>query len=47
MVIVNSAAIINNYEVGTIINERKIWGNKYIEKLEFKELERLKPLFTS
>lgn len=33
MVIVNSAAIINNYEVGTIINERKVWGNKYIEKL--------------
>lgn len=33
MVIVNSAAIINNYEIGTIINERKIWGNKYIEKL--------------
>ena len=33
MVIVNSAAIINNYEIGTIINERKVWGNKYIEKL--------------
>ena len=28
MVIVNSAAIINNYEIGTIINERKVWGNK-------------------
>lgn len=24
MVIVNSAVIINNYEIGTIINERKI-----------------------
>lgn len=33
MVIVNSAAIINNYEIGIIINERKAWGNKYIEKL--------------
>ena len=33
MVIVNSAAIINNYEIGTIINERKVWGNKYIERL--------------
>ena len=31
MVIVNSTAIINNYEIGTIINERKVWGNKYIE----------------
>ena len=33
MVIVNSAAIINNYEIGSIINERKVWGNKYIERL--------------
>ena len=33
MVVVNTAAIINNYEIGTIINERKVWGNKYIEKL--------------
>lgn len=33
MVIVNTAAIINNYEIGTIINERKVWGNKYIERL--------------
>jgi hypothetical protein len=24
---------INNYEIGTIINERKVWGNKYIERL--------------
>lgn len=33
MLVVNSAAIINNYEIGTIINERKVWGNKYIERL--------------
>ena len=33
MIVVNTAAIINNYEIGTIINERKVWGNKYIEKL--------------
>ena len=35
MIVVNSASIINNYEVGTIINERKEWGNKYIEKLSY------------
>ena len=23
----------NNYEIGTIINERKVWGKKYIERL--------------
>lgn len=33
MVVVNSAAILNYYEIGTIINERKCWGNKYIERL--------------
>ena len=33
MIVVNSAAIINNYEIGKIINERKTWGNKYIERL--------------
>ena len=33
MVVVNTAAIINYYEIGTIINERKVWGNKYIERL--------------
>ena len=33
IVAVNSAAIINNYEIGTIINERKVWTNKYIERL--------------
>ena len=31
--VVNTASIINNYEIGRIINERKVWGNKYIERL--------------
>ena len=35
MVVVNSASIINNYKIGTIINQRKVWGNKYIEKLSY------------
>jgi hypothetical protein len=33
MVVVNGASIINNYKIGTIINQRKVWGNKYIERL--------------
>ena len=33
MVVVNSAMIMTYYEIGTIINQRKKWGNKYIEKL--------------
>ena len=33
MVVVNNASIINNYKIGTIINQRKVWGNKYIERL--------------
>lgn len=33
MVIVNSAMIRTYYEIGTIINKRKIWGSKYIERL--------------
>ena len=33
MVVVNSAMIITYYKIGTIINERKIWGDKYIRKL--------------
>jgi hypothetical protein len=33
MVIVNNAAIINYYQTGTIINESKVWENKYIERL--------------
>ena len=33
MVIVNSAMIMTYYEIGTIINNRKTWGSKYIQKL--------------
>ena len=33
MVIVNSAMIMTYYEIGTIINQRKSWGSKYIQKL--------------
>ena len=33
MVIVNSAMIMTYYEIGTIINKRKIWGSKYIKNL--------------
>lgn len=33
MVVVNSAMIMTYYEIGTIINQRKKLGNKYIEKL--------------
>ena len=33
MVIVNSTMIMTYYEIGSIINERKSWGNKYIERL--------------
>jgi len=33
MVIVNSAMIMTYYEIGVIINKRKTWGNKYIQKL--------------
>ena len=33
MVVVNSAMIITYHEIGTIINQRKQWGNKYIERL--------------
>jgi hypothetical protein len=33
MVIVNNAMIITYYQIGTIINQRKTWGNKYIEML--------------
>ena len=32
MVVVNSAMIMTYYEIGTIINQRKFWGNKYVEK---------------
>lgn len=30
MVVVNSAMIMTYYEIDTIINQRKQWGNKYI-----------------
>ena len=33
LVVVNSAMIITYYQIGIIINERKNWGNKYIERL--------------
>ena len=33
MVMVNSQMIMTYYEIGRIINERKTWGSKYIEKL--------------
>ena len=33
MVVVNSAMIITYYQIGTIINQRKTWGNKYVERL--------------
>ena len=33
MVIVNSTMIMTYYEIGTIINMRKVWGNKYIQRL--------------
>ena len=33
MVYVNSQMIMTYYEIGTIINKRKTWGSKYIEKL--------------
>lgn len=33
MVVVNSALIFNYYEIGVIINQRKTWGNKYLERL--------------
>ena len=33
MVYVNSEMIITYYEIGTIINDRKKWGSKYIERL--------------
>ena len=33
MVVVNSAMIMTYYEIGTIINQRKTWGSKYIQNL--------------
>ena len=33
LVVVNSAMILTYYKIDTIINERKEWGNKYIQRL--------------
>lgn len=33
MIIVNTSMIMNYYEIGMIINQRKSWGNKYLERL--------------
>lgn len=33
MVVVNSAMIITYYQIGAIINQRKEWGNKFIQRL--------------
>ena len=33
MVVVNSTMIMTYYEIGNIINQRKVWGNKYVERL--------------
>ena len=33
MVVVNSTMIMTYYKIGTIINQRKVWGNKYVERL--------------
>ncbi len=33
MIVVNSDMIMTYYEIGTIINQRKAWENKYIERL--------------
>ena len=33
MVVVNNTMIMTYYEIGTIINKRKIWGSKYIKNL--------------
>ena len=33
MVIVNSAMIITYHQIGIIINQRKTWGSKYIQRL--------------
>ena len=33
LVVVNSAMIVTYYKIGTIINERKEWGNKHVQRL--------------
>ena len=41
MVVANKGMIITYYQIGTIINQRKKWGNKYIERLS-NDLKHLK-----
>lgn len=33
LVVINNAMILTYYKIGTIINERKEWGNKYVQRL--------------
>ena len=33
MIIVNNVMVMAYYEIGTIINQRKTWGNKYLQRL--------------
>ena len=33
LVVVNSAMIMTYYQIGTIINKRKTWGSKYVQRL--------------
>ena len=33
LVVVNSAMILSYHKIGTVINRRKVWGNKYIQRL--------------
>ena len=40
MVVVNTSMIINYFEIGIIINQRKTWGNKYLERLSVDLKER-------
>ena len=41
MVVANKGMIFTYYQIGTIINQRKKWGNKYIERLS-NDLKHLK-----
>ena len=42
MVYVNSQMILTYYQIGTIINQRKTWGSKYIQNLanDLKEYDK-------
>ena len=33
LIVVNSAMILTYHKIGTVINRRKVWGNKYIQRL--------------